>query len=170
MRSGLCHSLLNALDFFHDNDLGDLGISPHFWHHKSKHYSHFCGPCVEAPANENLSGPQKELLEWHWKLGNGMNCIQTLMCERHYEEPDGKTSIFPAIIKPKYATTQNCVVLPCQLCLLARAGKHSPKVVRKQGLEDHEGAFMRAQYEVSNFISTDQFICMTTGGLPTGYG
>jgi hypothetical protein len=30
MRSGLCHLRLNALDFFHDNNLGDLGISPCF--------------------------------------------------------------------------------------------------------------------------------------------
>jgi hypothetical protein len=28
MRSGLCHTRLNALDFFHDNDLGNLGQSP----------------------------------------------------------------------------------------------------------------------------------------------
>jgi hypothetical protein len=27
MRSGLCHTRLNALDFFHDNDLGNLGRS-----------------------------------------------------------------------------------------------------------------------------------------------
>jgi hypothetical protein len=29
MHSGLCHTRLNALDFFHDNDLGNLGLSPH---------------------------------------------------------------------------------------------------------------------------------------------
>jgi hypothetical protein len=28
MCSGLCHNRLNALDFFHDNDLGNLGQSP----------------------------------------------------------------------------------------------------------------------------------------------
>jgi len=28
MRSGLCHTRLNALDFFHDNDLGNLVRSP----------------------------------------------------------------------------------------------------------------------------------------------
>ena len=28
MHSGLCHTRLNALDFFHDNDLGNLGQSP----------------------------------------------------------------------------------------------------------------------------------------------
>jgi hypothetical protein len=40
------------------------------------------------------------------------------MCKWHYEEPDGKTAILPAVIKPKYATAQNCVVPPCQLWLL----------------------------------------------------
>ncbi len=60
--------------------------------------------CGSTPASENLSGPQKELLKWHWKLGIGMYSIQSLVCERHYEEPDGKMTILPAIIKPKYAT------------------------------------------------------------------
>jgi hypothetical protein len=103
MHLGLCHSRLNALNFFHDNNLSDLGIFPRFWHHKSEHYLHFCGPCVGAPANKNLSGPRKELLKRHWKLSIGMYCIQSLMCERHYEEPDGKMTILSAIIKPKYA-------------------------------------------------------------------
>ncbi len=84
--------------FFHDNDPGDLGTSPHFWHHEGKHYLYFSGSCVGTPANKNLFGPQKEILKWHWKLGIGMYCIQTLMCERHYEELDGKTTILPAII------------------------------------------------------------------------
>ncbi len=29
---------------------------------------------------------------------------------------------------------------------------------------------MRDQYNVGDFVSTDQFICMTPGCLPTGYG
>ncbi len=76
MHSGLCYTTcLNVLDFFHDNNLGDLGTSPHFWHCKCKHYLHVCGPCVKTPANENLFRPKKELLKWHWKLGVGMYCI-----------------------------------------------------------------------------------------------
>jgi hypothetical protein len=101
MRSVLCHTHLNVLNFFHDKDLGDPGTSAYFWHHNHMHYLHFCAPCVGVPANKNLSGPQKELLKWHWKLGIGMYCIQSLMCERHYEEPDCKTTIVPVIIKPK---------------------------------------------------------------------
>ncbi len=112
--------------------------------------------------------PQKELLKWHLKLGIGMYHIQSLMCEWHYQESDGKTAILPAVTKPKYATAQNCVVPPCQSCLLARAQKCSLKVLLTQALEDCEGALTRDQYEVGDFVSKDQFICTTPGRLPLG--
>jgi hypothetical protein len=37
-------------------------------------------------------------------------------------------------------------------------------------LDDCEGAITRDQYNVGDFVSTDQFICKTPGRLPTGYG
>ncbi len=37
-------------------------------------------------------------------------------------------------------------------------------------LEDREGAITRGQYNVGDFVSTDQFICKKPGRLPTGYG
>jgi hypothetical protein len=40
--------------------------------------------------------------------------------EQHYKEPNGnKTTIFPAILKPKFALANNCIVPPCHMCLLA---------------------------------------------------
>ncbi len=130
----------------------------------------FCGACVGAAENENISAAQKELLKWHWKLGIGMYCIQEMMRERHYEDPDGRTTILPAIIRSKNPSARNCIVPPCQSCLLARTRKRSLKVSRTQPLEDHEGAITRDQYEVGDSVSTDQFICKTLGRLPTGYG
>jgi hypothetical protein len=41
MHSGLCHTRLNALDFFHDNDLGNLGQSPQQCVLDSEHFSFF---------------------------------------------------------------------------------------------------------------------------------
>ena len=101
-----------------------------------------------------------------------MHRIQRLMCERHYHDAEGVTTILPAIIKPKFLTARNCVVPACQSCLLllARARKRSTKVSRTQPLEDKEGALTRDQYETGDFVSTDQFICKTPGRLPTGYG
>ncbi len=79
MRSGLCHTHLNALDFFHDNDLGNLGQSPQNSVLDLEHFSIFCGACVGAAENENISAAQKKLLKWHWKLGIGMYRIQKMM-------------------------------------------------------------------------------------------
>ena len=86
MRSGLCHTRPNALDFFHDNDLGNLG-PPLNSVLDSEHFSNFCGACVEAAENENISAAQTELLKWHWKLGIGIYRIQEMMHERHDEDP-----------------------------------------------------------------------------------
>jgi hypothetical protein len=130
---------------------------------------HFCGPCIGASENENLSAPQKELLKWHWKLGIGMYHVQEMMHERHYEEPNGNKTVLSAIIKPKLASARNCIVPPCQLCLLARARKRTPNVSRMCLLDNCEGAITRDQYNVSHFVSTDQFICKMPGRLPTGF-
>ena len=66
-----------------------------------------------AAENENISAEQKELLKWHWKLGIGIYRIQEMMRERHYEDPDGRTTIPPAIIQPKNPSAKNCIVPPC---------------------------------------------------------
>jgi len=96
--------------------------------------------------------------------------IQEMMCGCYYEDPDGRTTILPAIIQPKNPSARNCIVPPCQSCLLARAKKRSPNVSQTQPLEDHEGAITRDQYEVGDSVSTDQLICKTPKRLPTGYG
>ncbi len=107
MHSGLCHTRLNALDFFHDNDLGNLGQSSQNSVLDLEHFSNFCGACVGAAENENISAAQKELLKRHWKLGIGMYRIQEMMRKRHYEDLDGRTTILPAIIRPKNPSARN---------------------------------------------------------------
>ncbi len=96
--------------------------------------------------------------------------VKEMMHEQHYEEPNGNKTVLPAIIKPKLASARNCIVPPCQSCLLARARKSTPNVLRMRLLDDCEGAITRDQYNIGDFISTDQFSCKTPGRLPTGYG
>jgi hypothetical protein len=88
-----------------------------------------------------------------------MYCVQEMMCVWHYEEPNGNKTVLPAIIKPKLSLARNCIVPPCQLCLLARARKGTPNVLRMHLLNNCEGAITRDQYDVGEFVSTDQFIC-----------
>jgi hypothetical protein len=88
------------------------------------------------------------------------------MWERTYEEPLGQRTVLPPIIKDEFPSAQNCVVPLCQLCLLARAWKRTPNVKQTRDLPESEGALSRDQYEVGDFISTNQFICRTPGHLP----
>jgi hypothetical protein len=130
----------------------------------------FCGLCIGASENGNLSGPQKELLKWHWKLGIAMYRIQEMMRERHYLEPNGNKTVLPAIIKPKLVLARNCIVPPCQSCLLACARKLTQNVLRTRLLDNREGANTRDQYNIGDFVSSDQFICKMPRGSPTVYG
>ena len=115
MRSGLKVSrLFPALNFF--------GEMPFTMSKSSKQQAlNLVLQCVGAVKNENLTAPQRELLLWHWKLGIGMQCIQSMMRDQHYEDHLGRTKSHPPIIKPKYASTFSCKIPLCQSCLLARS-------------------------------------------------
>ena len=54
----------------------DIVVEPIDVNHNCKHS---CCTCVADETNQNLSGPQKELLLWHWKLSINMFEIQKLM-------------------------------------------------------------------------------------------
>ncbi len=127
-------------------------------------------PCVGGTENENLSMPQKELLLWHWKLGIGMQRVQTMMRKRTFEDPFGRIQVHPPIIKTRFASTASCAIPKCQSCELARAHQRSPNVRRVQADQDAEGAISRNKLEVGDFVSTDQFVCRTPGRLPDGFG
>ncbi len=116
MRSGLCQMHLSALDFF-----GDIDQSFPLLQTLSGQSSFPCFSCVGDPLNLNLTSPQRELLLWHWKLGINMHQVQALMRECTYEDPKGRHTILPPIIKPKFPSAKNCVIPACQSCLIAQA-------------------------------------------------
>lgn len=133
-------------------------------------YSKICCPSVGDEANVNLSGPQKELLLWHWKLGCDMKKIQDMMRGRKYKEESGVVREEPPQIKPTFASTPNCAIPKCTACQLAKMRRRNPKVARIKALPEREGALSRDRYEVGDFVSADQFVCNTPGRLLTGYG
>ncbi len=62
-RSGLCHTRLNALDFIHDNDLGNLGQFPQNSVLDLEHFPNFFGACAGAAEDEKISPVKKKLLK-----------------------------------------------------------------------------------------------------------
>ena len=76
-------------------------------------------PCVGTTENTNLSGPQKELSTWHWKLGIGMQRNQEMMWETMAIDDDGKELILPPVITPTFSSTPHCPTPMCHSCDLA---------------------------------------------------
>jgi hypothetical protein len=60
-----------------------------------------CCKTVADVSNNNLSGPLRELIQWHSKLCINMNHVQELMCNRHYKIPDSNDLVLPPILFTK---------------------------------------------------------------------
>ncbi len=76
--------------------------------------SKICYPCVGTTSNANLSGPQKELLMWHWNLGISMYFIQELKFLQPIEahESSGICCEMPLVITPDLKSTTNPKTTP----------------------------------------------------------
>ena len=127
-------------------------------------------PCVGTEDNANLSGPQKELLTWHWKLGISMGQIQKMMRENKAVDDTGRETILPPVIPPKFASTPNCPIPKCHSCELARQKRHSPQVRKSTTIPEKEAVLSRDRYEAGDFVSADQFVVNTPGRLLSGFG
>ncbi len=90
--------------------------------HAFSTYSKMCCPIAGTATNANLSGPQKELLLWHSKLGISMYRIQELMHPIKAHESSGVCHEMPPVITPIFKSTPNLKTPPlCQSCQLARS-------------------------------------------------
>ena len=135
-----------------------------------EHYTKFCGPCVGASENKNLSNAQKELLLWNCKWGISMYRIQEMTNPQQVLEPDGAISVMAPVISPKLATAETCAVPACEYFLLGISKKRSPGVAKVNHVPYKEGILARDKYEVGYLVSTDKSVVRTTVRLSTGYG
>ena len=95
--------------------------------------------------------------------------IEIFTRERIYEDPTGKRAIIPQIINPEYPSTRNCSVPAFKSCILDRSNNISTGTTKVNPLSEKQGASTGDKYEVGDYVSSDKFICKTTGRLPTGY-
>ena len=92
-----------------------------------------------------------------------MQRLKSMMRNRTFEDPFGRSQSHPSIIKTKFASTSSCAIPKCQSCELAWDRQRSPKVKKVQSNLDSEGAISCNKLEVGNFVSTDQFVCRIPG-------
>ena len=103
----------------------------------------FICPCIGVEGNTNLSGPQKKLLTWYWKLGVGMQQIQEMMRETMAIDDVGRELILPPVIAPTFASTPHCPIPMCHSCELAHQKWHSPKVKQSHAIPEKEALLSR---------------------------
>ena len=74
--------------------------------------------------NNNLSGPEKELLQWHFKFVHiGMRWLQKLMKPRHPRNKtthEDITNLIRHVIDTKFPSTRTCGSPHCTACHLGK--------------------------------------------------
>ena len=130
-----------------------------------------CCKTVADDSNKNLTGPQKELLQWHWKLCTSTYHVQELMRDRHYIVPGKGDDLYLLPILPtKNATTWSCSIPKCLACNLSKQKLRSTGVKTSKSVKEKDGILKFNKYEPGDKIFTDQFNVHTPGRQLTGYG
>lgn len=93
-----------------------------------------------------------------------------MMVDYEAVDMNNESVIMSQAIKPRYNTTPSCPIPLCVACELARAKKRNPKVVFQKAIAEKEGILAANEYIPGDFVSIDQFVVMTSGRLPTGFG
>lgn len=125
---------------------------------------------VSNDTNRNLSGPQKELLLWHWKLCVNMRHVQELMRSWLYQLPDRDEVALPPIILTRHPTTRSCSIPLCLSCKFATLKTRTPKVRLYTPVEESEGVLKSNKYEPGDMVSSDQFDVAVPGHMLKGFG
>ena len=90
---------------------------------ESKAMQTMCCLCVGDDANQNVSGRQRELLLWHYKLGILMKRVQQMMVEHEAIDRNNGSIIMPQAMKPQFQSTFSCPIPLYTNCELAGAKK-----------------------------------------------
>ena len=142
--------------------------------HNEAECSRRCCQCVADETNQNLSGPQKELLAWHQKLCLNMRDLQQLMRPQVIRDQDGNVIVRrPPVIPTKFKSTKNLKPehFPMSMAAkLATAKNRGTGTSKSSAVRSKEGILARDKYEPGDAIHTDQYIVHTPGRIVSGYG
>ena len=105
---------------------------------------------ILAPDNGNLTGLQKEMLKWHYKLGHvGFQNLQWI----------GREGILGAIGK-QFGTTK-CHPPKCEACQMGKqARKHAQGTTIKR---KNEGILYKDKTKPGDLVFSDQYVCSQDG-------
>ena len=119
--------------------------------------------CVTDQNNQNLSGPQKELLLWHWQLGHaGFEWVQRLgaaiMGVPAPARLDVKHKTVPTLRREDHPL--------CAACKLSKAKRVTPKTESSSRRHPQEMKIRSQDLQPGDYVSVDQYISAVPGRLP----
>lgn len=110
---------------------------------------------VADESNQNITGPQKELLAWHWRLGHiGFTWLQWLMRAREGRAP---------VIATKHRLTATCPPPLCAACQIARMTRKGAGTSVEKKLHEHDLSLRADHLVPGQMVSLDQFESTTLG-------
>ena len=110
-----------------------------------------------------MTRAQKELLQWHWKLGHaGFTWVQQLL----RSERDG----MDPVIKPRLPTASTCPAPLCAACLLARQTRLGAGVSTEHRDPDSEMSLKVDHLLPGQAVSMDQYQSSVRGRLEHTFG
>jgi hypothetical protein len=120
------------------------------------HYSSFMS--VAEQTNQNLRPAQKELLQWHFKLGHA----GFQWCQKLFAVPQDPTR--EQVLKPKTAHVTTCEAPLCAACQLAKQKRRTPETPVTRRTEPM--VLRRENLHPGDRVSLDQYISSLPGRLP----
>ena len=121
---------------------------------------------VTIPTNHNLDEPQKELLQWHFKLGAGFRRIQKLMKGHSRTASDGSSVWHPPIIPTKKPSAATCTPPQCGTCGIASAQAKGPATDRISTLDPSKANVMTKEKLLPGELVSMDSIAISIPGRP----
>jgi hypothetical protein len=118
--------------------------------------------------NQNMTAPQKEILEWHQKFGHaGFKRVQSLMTPRNprYQRHVNNEGLLRKVVATKNNSTRTCDAPLCTACRLSR-GRTRPDGVTRTAIRAHNMAVRRGDLKPGDCVSLDQYESSYLGRLP----
>lgn len=113
---------------------------------------------VTAETNQNLTGAQKELLKWHFRLGHlGFQHLRWLMRSGQLPVRDGKR-------------IANCDLVKCAACEYGKATKRPDRTSVTRGLDEKEMELKQEDLHPGQRISVDHYQSAQPGRLYSSRG
>jgi hypothetical protein len=115
--------------------------------------------CVTDESNQNLSGAQKHLLQWHFRLGHlSFRAVQSILRSKAL----GNSGLDRAASK--------CIAPKCASCQFGK-GKRRPTESKLSKMRTEKDGALKAEHlQPGEKVSVDHFVCTTKGRLYTSQG